>query len=81
MSNFRPFVLELGEHLDGWGNVCRCRRGLPAEKPQNPCPIIKTEPPVPSVPQRRRVPTWADHELDLARRRGVEVWIHSEMRG
>ena len=74
---FVPLVLQLGEHLDGYGNVCRCsRERKPAEKPLRPAPVVAS-PAIEKKLNRFRVPTWADAEIAEAERRGREVWIHS----
>src|SRR5216684_1254728 len=67
-EDFKPFVRQLGEHLDGWGNVCRCQRG-PSVPADTQSPNIKTAPAV-SPAKPTRVPTWADHEMQQAERKG-----------
>ncbi len=75
MSQFKPFVRQLGEHLDGWGNVCRCQR-TPSVPADTQSPNIKTAPVV-SPAKPTRVPTWADHEMQEAERKGHQIYIQS----
>jgi len=67
----------MSEHLDGYGQVCRCVRMKREENPLTPEPVVAS-PATEKKLNRFRVPTWFDGEVEEAKRRGREVWIHSE---
>jgi len=65
---FRPWVKRLGEHLRADGTVCTCVRGeTDYQQPKQP----------PTWQEIKRIPTWADHELADAQKRGVNTYIAS----
>jgi hypothetical protein len=70
-EGFRPFVRRVGEHLDGYGQPCRCTTSRAIAKPQ-PKARQKTEP-----KKLTRVPTWADLEQAEAAGRGIPVFVQS----
>jgi hypothetical protein len=79
MTIFKPFVMQLGEHLDGIGSVCQCTRY------SRRVPVETTVPRPPSVtpglePKQAsyRVPQWDETERHLARRKGYQVKVMSE---
>jgi hypothetical protein len=69
---FAPFVHRQDEHLNAFGEVCRCT----TEKSR----VVSNVAPG-AVPKKKiHVPTWDERERLEARRNGFQTWVHSQAR-
>ena len=76
LEAMRPWVINLGEHLNGHGELCGCARGILRDG-RTPAPLV-VEQPTPAAPKKLRVPTWDQAELEYAAKHGHRIWISSQ---
>jgi hypothetical protein len=73
-QSFKPFVWHLGDHLNGHGQRCSCKR---ENKSEPSFPAVQAEAEPKKLSRVNRIPTWADAERLEAEKRGVPVYLQS----